>query len=382
MHKSLVKARWPMSELPDTAAWQALAARALEPSAPASHAFASAAMEHLPDSQRPVLHVLEDAAGGLRCVAPLRHERLRWHPWGRMASSRWGDFFFFGVPLVDADAPQRALHDLFDGSRRAGLAVLEFCEVPAQGAFMQALRDALGAGGRKPVELARWQRAVLDARRTPEEWWRQDIGKKRRKEWSRLKRKLMEQGELVFEVLANDAGADELAAWMDDFLQLESAGWKGRAGTALACTAHNSAFSRAMMMNFHREGNLRFWRLRLQGRTIASMFGFIVGDVLWLGKIAHDEDAALRRFSPGVLLTIETTRDILADDAVRFADSSADPNHPMIDHIWKQRLELVDVLVPLPGVSVARFTAIAATERAYRAARAQAKRLWHRLRRR
>ena len=362
-----------------TAAWQELAGQAIEPSAPASHAFASAALEHLPPSQRPTIYVMTNAANEPRGIALLRHDNRRWPPLGRIGSSRWGDFFFLGLPLLHAEQPHHTLRDLLDITRLVRLAALEFCAVPANGPFMRTLREVLAETGTQPVELVRWQRAMLDATRTPDDWWQQDIGKKRRKEWNRLKRKLAEQGDLSFESLPLDASADELTAWMDDFLQLEAAGWKGRAGTALACAAHNKAFARAMTANFHAEGNLRFWRLRLNGHTIASLFAFISGDALWLGKIAYDEN--LRAFSPGVLLTIEATRDILADEAVRFADSSADPNHPMIDHLWKQRLELVDVLVPLPGVSATRFAAITAAERGYRAARKQAKRLWHMVRR-
>jgi hypothetical protein len=57
-----------------------------------------------------------------------------------------------------------------------------------------------------------------------------------------------------------------------------------------------------------------------------------------------------------VQLTLELTRHLCADPAIRFADSTASPDHPMINPIWRARLTLGDVLVPLrprdPIVSV------------------------------
>ncbi len=355
---------------PEQMQWQALEVRALEPAV-------RAALEHLPARQRPHLHMVEGKDGRLLCVAALKHEGWRWPPLGRIATSRWGDFFFLGLPLVDEEQSEAALRDLLHSVRHAGMAALELRAIPANGPFMQGLRAVLAEMNTQPLELARWQRAALDATRTPEDWWQQDIKGKRRGEWSRRKRKLEKEGELTCEALPKDAPTEILQEWMEDFLRLEAAGWKGRNGTALLCDEHNAAFVRAMTAGFHAAGNLRFWRLRLDGRTIAANFGLVSGTTFWGGKTAYDE--TLHRYSPGVLLIIELTRDLLADPSITFADSSADPDHPMIDHIWKQRLEMADVLVPLPGISAARFKAIAATEHAYRQAREQAKKLYYRL---
>jgi hypothetical protein len=62
-------------------------------------------------------------------------------------------------------------------------------------------------------------------------------------------------------------------------------------------------------------------------------------------KIAMDETAA--RTSPGVQLTLDITRHLCANPAIAFADSTADGEHPMIDHIWRARIEIADVFVPL-----------------------------------
>ena len=367
------KAPLSWDSAPSTDRWWRLAEAAPEPSAPMTPAFTLAAMEHLPAGRRPVLFTAGDDSR-LQALAALKPAAWRWRPVGRLASSRWGDFFFLGTPLISADRPDEALHGLLARLGEAGFAAWEVCSLPADGPVARLLRENPGLSGMPPVTLARWRRAALDATQTSDEWFG-TFNSKRRRYWRSQWRQLEKRGALAFERL--DASQD-VTAWTEEFLRLEAAGWKGRAGTALLCDAHNAAFARAMIRAFHTHGQLRFWRLRLDGRAIASLFALVSQDTLWLGKIAYDE--TLRRQSPGVMLMLEVTRDILADPAIRLADSCAVPNHPMIDHLWHERLELVDMLVPLPGVSRRRFSFIAAAEGMRRTARETARRAWHRLR--
>jgi hypothetical protein len=58
-------------------------------------------------------------------------------------------------------------------------------------------------------------------------------------------------------------------------------------------------------------------------------------------------DAKFAKFSPGVQLTLDLTRHLCADPAIALADSTASPDHPMIDPIWRGRLAIGDVLIPL-----------------------------------
>jgi hypothetical protein len=62
-------------------------------------------------------------------------------------------------------------------------------------------------------------------------------------------------------------------------------------------------------------------------------------------KIGIDERFA--KFSPGVQLTLDLTRQLCADPAIASADSTAAPGHPMIDPIWRGRLAIGDVAIPL-----------------------------------
>ncbi len=62
-------------------------------------------------------------------------------------------------------------------------------------------------------------------------------------------------------------------------------------------------------------------------------------------KLGVDENFA--KLSPGVQLTLELTRHMCADETIKMVDSTAIAGHPMIDPIWRGRLVIGDVLIPL-----------------------------------
>ena len=60
-------------------------------------------------------------------------------------------------------------------------------------------------------------------------------------------------------------------------------------------------------------------------------------------KVAFNEKYA--RFSPGVCLEIENIRRLHQSDGRRWMDSCAEPEHPMIDHLWTERRLIQSVVV-------------------------------------
>jgi hypothetical protein len=69
------------------------------------------------------------------------------------------------------------------------------------------------------------------------------------------------------------------------------------------------------------------------------------GDTAWCWKIAYNEGVS--RASPGVQLVLDLTESLLAEPAPARVDSCATADHPMIDHIWRERLSLGDRLIAL-----------------------------------
>jgi Acetyltransferase (GNAT) domain len=104
------------------------------------------------------------------------------------------------------------------------------------------------------------------------------------------------------------------------------------------------------------DGKAAVNRILLDGAPIAAAIRLRSGRAAWFWKIAYDESFA--RFSPGVLITVALTEELLEDDTIAHADSCATADHPMIDHIWRERLPLCDRLIgvrPQAPFSSARY---------------------------
>jgi hypothetical protein len=118
-------------------------------------------------------------------------------------------------------------------------------------------------------------------------------------------------------------------------LALEAAGWKGRAGTALANDLGAGRFFAEALRRAFSAGALLFHRLRLGDRPIAMIVNFIEGGAAYCFKIAYDEEFA--RYSPGVLLEIEMMRALETVPGLSFIDSCAVSDHSMINSLWRER---------------------------------------------
>src|SRR5262249_12559116 len=128
-----------------------------------------------------------------------------------------------------------------------------------------------------------------------------------------------------------------------DFLDLEARGWKGRAGTAAAMEPNIRAFIESAIADLAADGKVRIDRLRIAGKANAAAVTLRSGDRAGLWKSGYDEEFA--RGSPGVQLMVEATESLLADSSIAAVDSCATADHPMIDHLWRERLALSDRLI-------------------------------------
>jgi hypothetical protein len=111
-----------------------------------------------------------------------------------------------------------------------------------------------------------------------------------------------------------------------------------------------------------RDGKAEVARLVADGRAVAAIVTLRSGASAWVWKIAYDERFA--RCSPGVQLLLDVTQALLDDPGVTRADSCATADHPMIDHVWRERLAVADRLVGAGGA----FTLALTLERLRRAA--------------
>jgi CelD/BcsL family acetyltransferase involved in cellulose biosynthesis len=340
--------------------WRDLAARALEPNPFAESAFLIPAGRRI--AQRKLIALcVWDGPGRMRLEA-IAVLRLSAASFG-IADLWRSEQAPLSALLVDREFAAPALESMVGWLAPRAIA-FGVSHIDVGGSLAHALR-ALSANRALRLDVSnRRQRAAL--RCGPGGSFETLLRTKRRKEWGRLRRRLEEQGEVRSEWSASDAA-------IEDFLRLEASGWKGDRGTALVADRNRAAFAREMLSSFAADNRLRIARLMLDGRPIAAGAVLVSGPRAYYWKTAFDP--AYAQYSPGVLLTLAMSRDLEADPGLTLVDSCADPDHPMIDRIWTDRIDLADfVLQTRPGSTLAFKLAIEA-RRARAAAREHVKRL-------
>jgi hypothetical protein len=247
---------------------------------------------------------------------------------------------------------------------------------PEQGTFAAALDAVLARSGRSQAQFARHGRALLDPGAQRDGYLDLAMSGGKRKELRRQRRRLEEFAPVTF---TSTQAPAEIDAALKDFLVIEASGWKGLAGTAAVNDPAVHEFMRGAVARLAATGHARVDRMFLNGRAIAATVMLCAGDTAWLWKIAYSE--GLGRYSPGVQLAVQVTEQVLAEPAIARVDSCAIADHPMINHIWRERLSLCDRLIALrPGVLP--FALACTVERGGRTVVAAAKALRDKLRRR
>jgi CelD/BcsL family acetyltransferase involved in cellulose biosynthesis len=163
---------------------------------------------------------------------------------------------FLGAPLVARGAEETFWQALLaHADKHAGLGLfLHLTDLPLSGTLADALRIVLAS---RPHALVwREERAMLSSPLSPEAYLEASMSGKKRKELRRQHARLSETGELKVE---RHRDATDLAAWIEQFLTLEAAGWKGKAGSALACRPDTAALFREAMNGAAQAGRLERW---------------------------------------------------------------------------------------------------------------------------
>jgi len=253
------------------------------------------------------------------------------HPYGTLCT-----------PTLDGACAESAASQLMQAARTAGARAIVMREVALDGAAMKAFTDALQRDGLAPRILNSHVRASLDATGDAEQLLHDALGAKKLKELRRQRHRLAEQGALSLEVACSP---QEVSVAIETFLALEASGWKGKRGTALVQVKGDAAFIRRATRALAEGGRCQIVTLRAGATPVAS--GIVLRHLsrAFFFKLGVDEQFA--KFSPGVQLTLELTRHLCADPEITSVDSTASPDHPMINPIWRGRFAIGDVLVPL-----------------------------------
>jgi len=253
------------------------------------------------------------------------------HPYGTLCT-----------PLLDRDGAEQALADMMQAARRAEARALILREVSLEGDAMAVVTKVSQEQELRPRLLQSHCRASLDATRGADALLREALGAKKLKELRRQRHRLDELGTVSFEVARS---REEVAAAIEVFLDLEACGWKGRRGTALIQVPGDAVFIRRATAALAAKGQCEIVTLRSGESPLAAGIVLRHQNRAFFFKIGVDERFA--KFSPGVQLTLELTRHLCADPKIASADSTASPDHPMINPIWRDRFAVGDMLIPL-----------------------------------
>jgi len=317
--------------------WSALADRAAEPNPFLRPEFVLPAARTRPDAVE--LAVIREGARWLAFLPFRRAGR-----WGRVpvpCLAPWlEEYAYLGTPLVDGDRVEPSVGELLAllGQDRTA-AALVLHPIDPEGPVGRALVAAAERAGRPSLVYRDFERAELRRRPAPT-YLEEAMGASSRKKLRKAARTLAE--ELGAPPVVVDRSGDPAAA--DRFLELERAGWKGEAGTALSSRAGDAEFFRATCAELAASGRLELLCLEAAGRTVAMQCNLLDPPFLYAFKVAYDP--AFARHSPGAVLEVEALARFHAAAGIERADSCAAPDSALINRMWPDRRHLQTLLVP------------------------------------
>ena len=360
------------------AEWTDLAERALERNPFMEPGFVLPFLQHMRRSRtlRFLLAWRNEATG-----APARLMAL----WPIIAPKATGaryetwrhEYCCLGAPLLDRTEAVACLDAIVSVLRADGerIPVLSLTQIRRRGPLSSLIAAFAARRSFSVANVAQYQRAALDATLANRRALN-SVPPKKRKELRRLSRRLHDKGDLSFGVAEE---GEALSRQIESFLALEFKGWKGKCGGAFLSRPERAAFARAMLRRMAHEGRCRIYWLACGQRIIASHILLLGADRAFFWKTAYDEEFSA--FSPGVLLTLRMTEALLRDPSLSRINSCAIPNHPMIDHVWREREPFVDIMLACDPNAGAALRGAVRRERFRRWFRDQAKALMTRARR-
>jgi CelD/BcsL family acetyltransferase involved in cellulose biosynthesis len=326
-------------------AWRDLATRAAEPNPFAEPECAVPALTHL-DSGRASAVLTVGEGDRLDAVLPVTWgvpigRFGRWHPRAPLWEATTAPYRPLSTPLLDATRPVEAWDALLRGLERdrrpaVALALRTFRD---DGPVAAALDESLRRRGLRALRTKTYQRAVL----VRDGGVPRDLKGRRYVRIRRARRRLDEQ---VGPSILTDRGSDPTVA--EEFLRLEASGWKGRAGTAIACRPGHAAWFREVCVALAREGRLEVLSLEVGGKTIGMDVAFVSAGTAFHLKTAYDEEFS--DYLPGMQPLLHLVEELPGGD-MQVRDSCTVPDNQLMSRLWPDRRTFSTVLVPLHGMA-------------------------------
>lgn len=222
--------------------------------------------------------------------------------------------------------------------------VLALPLLPLEGPCSGALQEALRATGSRLSAYETWQRPVMVAQPgdDAERYLRRALGSGYKKRMQQF-RALGKAGAVSFSRRRGNAAREAF----ETFLALEAAGWKGEAGTAIACLPQDSAYFHRLVEALAAQDAVLVDALLVDGKPIAMGLLIESAGTRNFLKIAYDETQA--RLSPGRALTIAMLQADFRDGPPAFFDSGAGDGVDAGTYVWGERRQMANALVAIGG---------------------------------
>jgi hypothetical protein len=336
-------------------AWEDLAAATLEPNPFYEHWVFLPALRHFRGSRDiHVLLVTDDKNGKkqLNAVIPLERQR-RYMDVPVSAWTLWKyPHCFLTTPLIRAEAARECLATVFDWllSYDATCRVFELRYIPGEGSFAQLLVDQWNKIGAVPLLWECFTRAFFRPLAGGDEYLSAVLTTKQRSEVRRRAKLLAANGPVTYSTLA--AGGD-VRAWSDSFLKLESSGWKGREGSALACKEADRDFFVDVMENGWSKGRLLLSGINVGETAVAQNSFFLSGGGAFYFKTGFDEQQS--KLAPGFYLECETIRHLHDRSDIRWMDTCTSADNDLYNNLFLDRRTIQTLLVPLTKAGIGGF---------------------------
>lgn len=246
------------------------------------------------------------------------------------------------TPLIRCDCAAEVLEFMFNFiGAELGASLFSMNTIVGEGPLANLITDNVYQNDRSVFHRDEFTRSCFKPMENAEAFINTKVAKNTRKGSQRLRRKLASQGNLQTGFLQH---FDRL--WVDQFLSLESAGWKGANGTALASNSSTRQFFHEMARRMLENNRMVIARTTLDNRPIAMFC-----DLQSATHAAHFKttfDETLKEFSPGLFAELDNIHR-LHESNIQFVDSCADPDHSMINRVWPDRVRFQSLVVAVRG---------------------------------
>jgi len=328
----------------DERSWCDLADRAVEPNPLCEPDCVIPAAQHLANGADISLVVAEEDGRFQACV-PVRPVS-RWYniPYP-IASNKVRRSTYVGTPLVDPSSGTVAvatmLSTLADERRALGCRLFGLDSLREGGPVAHYIRTAAQEMGLPIYAQEDFQRAFLVRRPTAN--YNDDLSADRRKKVRRRRRQLTDA--LGAPPVLVDRSLDLSA--IDEFVELEAAGYKSLTGVALASNPGEPQYFRSMCERFAESKRLLVLTLESGGRTLAMRILLRGGDGLFGIKVTYDE--RYKRFGPGVLLHLESFEYIHYNTDAGWIDPCASADNHYLMGLYPDLTRMSTLLLALHG---------------------------------